>query len=254
MTPIFDKTYKGKKQVKKYIWVIHHKLVLFLQSRNYFRYVPENEIKGGVLGWTTSHANNNIKSMQYQLFSGSFAVNLGRYVVDDDVFHQSGLSTELWRTTDFESNLLVLKLTSRDSVYNIHQHIYSGVSDALACDVGSQMVTILTTRLHLFSVNSALMDLKQRDLFSWATMIWFMSLKVAYITTRKILVCEGEPLAFLLLRGDIVKPRNTTSEPAEREFGNCSMNIWEFTTLEFSHLTQTTECGSRMMSASGFAP
>ena len=29
-------------------------MVLFQQSRNYFRYVPENEIEGDILGWTTS--------------------------------------------------------------------------------------------------------------------------------------------------------------------------------------------------------
>ena len=43
-----------EKQVKKYIWVLYHELVPFLQSRNCFRYVPENEIEGGILGWTPS--------------------------------------------------------------------------------------------------------------------------------------------------------------------------------------------------------
>ena len=48
MRPIFDTTYKGKKQVEKYMWDLYHKLDLFLQSRNCFRYVPENEIEGGI--------------------------------------------------------------------------------------------------------------------------------------------------------------------------------------------------------------
>ena len=85
-------------------------------------------------------------------------------------------------------------------------------------------------------------------------MIWFTSLKGACITTKQNLVCEGVPLAFLLLRGDVVKPRNTTSDPAEHAFGNCRTKIWDYTTLEFSHLTKTTERRSRMMFASGFAP
>ena len=51
---IFDTTYKGKKQVEIYMWALHHELVLFLQSRNCFRYVPENDIEGGIVGWTTS--------------------------------------------------------------------------------------------------------------------------------------------------------------------------------------------------------
>ena len=98
---------------------------------------------------------------------------------DDDVLLQPGVSNEIWRRTDFVSNILVLKLTSCDSVQKINRHMSSGVSDDLACDVGSLMVTLTTTRLRLFSVNSSLMDLKQRDVFSWVTMIWFTSLKGA---------------------------------------------------------------------------
>ena len=52
----------------------------------------------------------------------------------------------------------------------------------------------------------------------------------------------------------MVKPRNTTSDPAEHEFGNCWTKIREFTTLEFSLITKTNERRSRMMFASGFAP
>ena len=52
---IFYTTYKGKNQAKKYMWDLHHKLVLFLQSRNCFCYIPDNEIEGGILGWTTSY-------------------------------------------------------------------------------------------------------------------------------------------------------------------------------------------------------
>ena len=36
LRPIFDTTYKGKKQVEIYMWALHHELVLFLQSRNFF--------------------------------------------------------------------------------------------------------------------------------------------------------------------------------------------------------------------------
>ena len=43
-----------EKHVKIYMWALHHELVLFQQSRNCFCYVPENEIEGYILGWTTS--------------------------------------------------------------------------------------------------------------------------------------------------------------------------------------------------------
>ena len=53
LIPIFDKIYKGIKQVKNNMWALHQKLVQFIQSRNLFCYVPNNEIKGGILGWKT---------------------------------------------------------------------------------------------------------------------------------------------------------------------------------------------------------
>ena len=47
--------YKQKKPVKKYVWALYHELVLFLRYINSFRYIPENEIKGGILGCTPSY-------------------------------------------------------------------------------------------------------------------------------------------------------------------------------------------------------
>ena len=55
LRPIFDTMYKGEKQVKKYMWDIYHELVLFLPSRNCFRYIPDIEIEGDILGWTPSN-------------------------------------------------------------------------------------------------------------------------------------------------------------------------------------------------------
>ena len=158
----------------------------------------------GFLGCTDT--NHNMKYMGYQLVGGLCAVTIGRCVVDADIFRQSGVSTELWRPTDFASNLLVLKLASCESVHKIHWHMSYSVSDALDFDVVSLMVTLTMIRIHLFSVNSSLMDLNQRAVFLWATIIWFTSLKGACIATNKNLVSEGVSLAFLLLRGDVVKP------------------------------------------------
>ena len=54
LRPILVTTYKGVKQVKIYMWALHHKLFLFQQSRIFFGYVPENDIKEDILGWNPS--------------------------------------------------------------------------------------------------------------------------------------------------------------------------------------------------------
>ena len=105
----------------------------------------------GFLGCTDT--NRNIKSTRYQLASGSCAVTIGLCVVDADIFCQPGVSNELWYPTYFVSYLSVLKLPSCESVKKIHLHMSSGVSDTLACDVGSLMVTLTMIRLCLFLVN-----------------------------------------------------------------------------------------------------
>ena len=153
----------------------------------------------GFLGCTDT--NHNMKSMRYQLVGGSCAVTIGRCVVDAEILRQSGVSTELWRPTDFASNILMLKLASCESVHKINRHVSYSVSDALDFDVVSLMVTLTMIRIHLFSVNSSLMDLNQRAVFLWATIIWFTSLKGAYFTTKRNLVCEGFPLYFFASSG-----------------------------------------------------
>ena len=57
LRPILDTMYKGKKQAEIYMRAPHPELVLFQQSRNCFCYVPDNEIEGDILGWTTSSIN-----------------------------------------------------------------------------------------------------------------------------------------------------------------------------------------------------
>ena len=52
MIPIFDTTYKGGIQVEIHMWDLHHELVLLQQSRNFFCYVSDNDIKGDILGCT----------------------------------------------------------------------------------------------------------------------------------------------------------------------------------------------------------
>ena len=94
-----------------------------------------------------------MKSMQYQLVGGSCAVTIGKCVVDAEILRQSGVSAEIWCLTDFASDILVLKLVSCESIQKIHQYMYSGIFEALDCDVESLMVMLTMIRLHLFSVN-----------------------------------------------------------------------------------------------------
>ena len=51
MLPNIKRTYDQIDQIEKQIRALYRKLVIFLQSINSFRYIPENESKHTVLGW-----------------------------------------------------------------------------------------------------------------------------------------------------------------------------------------------------------
>ena len=52
--PIFDTMYKGKNRSKYTCEIYITNLSYYYKLGVFFCYVPENEIKGGILGWTTS--------------------------------------------------------------------------------------------------------------------------------------------------------------------------------------------------------
>ena len=51
MLPDLKITYDKIDRTKTLIRAIYCELVIFLQKINYFRYIPDNESVGGILGW-----------------------------------------------------------------------------------------------------------------------------------------------------------------------------------------------------------
>jgi hypothetical protein len=207
----------------------------------------------------STDTNHNMKSWRYQIVGGSCAVTIGTCVLDADLLRLSGISADLWRPVDFASDLLVLKLASHATVQSLYSYHISGdetetVNDFSAGDIGSLMVTFVMTKLRLHSINSRNVDAKQRAVFSWMSMLWFTSLSGACVVTKRNLVAEAIAFSFLLLRSDVKKPRNLTSEPAEHEFGNYRTKDREFSTLGVCHLAENNERRSRMMFLSNLIP
>ena len=82
LRPIFDTKYRGEIQVEIYMWALYHELVIFQQSRNCFRYVPENDIKGNILGCNLSQAIRN--------FLENKTMVLGNVVTQIPITHDAG--------------------------------------------------------------------------------------------------------------------------------------------------------------------
>eukprot|EP00978_Attheya_sp_CCMP212_P004720 scaffold10357_cov66-Attheya_sp.AAC.6 len=116
----------------------------------------------------STDTNHNMKSWRNQIIGGSCAVTIGTCVIDTDLLRLSGISADLWRPIDFASDLLVLKLALHGTVQSLYDyHSISEdetdtVTDFSAGDIGSLMVTFVTTKLRLYSINSRdVVDAKQ---------------------------------------------------------------------------------------------
>ena len=54
MRTIFDTTHKREIKVNIFMIALHNELILFQQSRNCFRYVPNNDIREDIFSWKPS--------------------------------------------------------------------------------------------------------------------------------------------------------------------------------------------------------
>ena len=75
-----------RKTGKKYIWFLYHKLVLFLQISNCFCYVPDNYIKGEILGCKPSSVLAQMTCISKVGYSIIFITYIWHYML---VFHQN---------------------------------------------------------------------------------------------------------------------------------------------------------------------
>ena len=111
-------------------------------------------------------------------------------------------------------------------------------------------ITMLYMRLHLYVINGMYLSGKHRAVTILSTMIWLTSLSGACMITKRNIVAESISFVFIVMRDDVQKTRNATSEPAEHSFGNARENIREFTTLEFAQLGEKLARRNKTMYAS----
>ena len=60
--------------------------------------------------------NHNCKNFRYQVIGGSCVLMMGCYCIDPQMLVLCGIAKEIWRPTDWASDLLVLKLNSAETI------------------------------------------------------------------------------------------------------------------------------------------
>ena len=149
----------------------------------------------------------------------------------------AGVSMELWRPSDFASDLLVLKLVSCKTIKKLDEAEDPLGSTARGYE-GVLSLTLFFIRLHLHAINGPAVPARHRFVYLWCSLIWLTSISGASKITKRNVVSEVLPFFFLVLCSDFVKPRAGTSESAEHHFGLIRTLIREFTTLECAQLLE----------------
>ena len=129
----------------------------------------------------------------------------------------SVISKDSWRPNDFESDILVLKLASSETVKNLTYIIMIG-KDPEA--VGSLFTSLYFLGLGLYSVNTKFLDTYTQVYFLWCYMIWITSIKNICIITKRNIVKYTIGMLFLAIISDVPHPKHATSEPSDQTYGN----------------------------------
>jgi hypothetical protein len=194
--------------------------------------------KANYLG--TTDTNHNMKSVRYQIIGGSCLGVCGNHPLDAGFLRLAKVPVELWRVSDYASDLLVLRLTAAKTIGSLADLLplpnAALLQDSMAVAVLALQLYFM--RLHLYAVNSKELNATSRVTFMWATMIWMTSITNVSIITKRNIVSATIGMCFLMLRSDVPNPRHATSEPSEHVFGTIRSEKREFTTLEFVELCE----------------
>ena len=185
--------------------------------------------------------NHNYKNLRYQVIGGSSVLIMGDYVIDPQMLSMGGVAKEIWRPTDWASDLLVLRLNSADTITRL-----LSLSDEDIGSVAVLAVTLYFTRLKLYAVNAKKAHYRDRITFCWAGLIWITSLechsryggaKLSTIATNcRNIMTETIGMIFSMARQGVKNPRYMTTEALEHTFGAYRAERREPTVLGFTEI------------------
>ena len=152
-------------------------------------------------------ANHNMKSWRYQVISGGGTVGntIEMYVIDADLLRLAGVSINLWRPSDFSSDLLVLKLVSMDTIQRLNDASNPFGSTASG-DKGVLALSLFFLRLRLHAVNGKSLPVRHRFVYLWCSMLYLTSIRGASIITKRNILAETISSIFIVICSDIPNP------------------------------------------------
>ena len=123
----------------------------------------------------TTDSNHNAKSIVYQIIGGSNLSYIGKIPIDADLLRLADITQEFWRTQDFASDLVVLKLASSETIDSLLKLPTENYSYTYS-NLNALMLTLYFIRLRLYSINGSYLLAKHRVRFLWSSTLWLISI------------------------------------------------------------------------------
>ena len=187
-----------------------------------------NGTSGTVAMTDCNHAAKNIRS---QLVLGSEVVTGGNAIFDVGLLCLAGVSVDLYRVSDYASDVLVLKLCSSDTINKLMDLVVTSKEDPL--NVAFVAITLYFLRTFLCAYNADEINSEGRISMIWSALMWFSSLEGVSNISKNNLITSCLGGIFLSVQKKVKNLRLTTTEPLEHTFGTARSWRREFTINEF---------------------
>jgi hypothetical protein len=195
-----------------------------------------NFLRGRQSHSSHTDTNHNVKNSRYQLVIGGNTPSIiGPYVVDPGLLKKADIPNDLYRVKDFACDLLVLRLTSAETMEQILKVPNQDVKTALIL-----CLVLYFMRAHLFAVNASedALAASQRVFMLWTSFLFILHVDGVSITTKRNWASETISMVHVMMRSDVVKPYRLTSEPSEHSFASMRFIVREFTVNDFINIIQ----------------
>ena len=155
---------------------------------------------------------------------------IGSCLIDTGMVKASGIKQELWRVKDWADDLIVLKLYSSETVFEILK--LKGPQDlrtiAITC------LTLFFQCVHLVAVNCKdKLKASERVTMIWHSFLWLIHVDGVSVTTKRNFLSECVSFCFLIMRDDVTDPHLLTTEPSEHSNALLRCMQREFTVKDF---------------------
>ena len=187
-----------------------------------------NGTSGTVAMTDCNHAAKNIRS---QLVLGSEVITGGNAIFDVGLLRLAGIAEDLYRVSDYASDVLVLKLCSSDTINKLMSLLVTDKEDPL--NIAFMAISLYLLRAFLCAYNAESINSEARVSMIWSALMWFTSLEGISKISKNNLITSCLGGIFLAAQKKVRNLRFTTTEPLEHTFGTTRSWRREFSVNEF---------------------